>query len=206
MTPGRGGKRLVSRSIFFVWVALLFVTSTSLTAAHLFTLPKPDVSDRVTKHALDSLRSSSERDSWLAVHVMYAQCRCSRRILEHLASSPRPHGAREKLLLVGSREDLAPTLERIAARGIALHPTTAEDLRDRFHVASAPLLLVLSPAGTISYSGGYTEHKQGPKPRDAQIIAQLMQAQEPVVLPLFGCAVSKELQALLDPIGLRALL
>ena len=142
MTARRGGKRLVSRSIFFIWVALLFVTSTSLTAAHLYSLPKPDASNTVTRHALDSLRSSSERDSWLAVHVMYAQCRCSRRILEHLASSPRPQGAREKLLLVGSREDLAPTLERIAARGIALHPTTAEGQRMKGSFAHLPSSLL----------------------------------------------------------------
>jgi hypothetical protein len=204
MNAGRR-KRILSKSAFFVWATLLFVTSSSLTAAHFYTLPKPDSADSALERGLASLRSPAERHDWLTVHVLYAQCRCSRKILEHLATSKRPSRTREKLLLVGSRDELTTTLDAIAKRGFGIVRTTPKELRDRFHVQAAPLLLVVSPEGKIRYAGGYTEHKQGPNPRDAEIVSALIANGHPNALPLFGCAVSDELRKLLDPLSLKEL-
>jgi hypothetical protein len=197
-------QRVITHGAFFVWVGVLFVVGTSLSAAHFYTLPKPAPEDPGLRHSVNALRSAAEDRAWLAVHVLYAQCRCSRRILDHLGSSKRPSGIREKLLVVGQLDAIEPALRRIRGRGFEVVRTTATELRDQFHVASAPLLLVLSPDGRAVYSGGYTERKQGPTPRDGEIIARLMENQPTQELPLFGCAVSKELQSLLDPIGIRS--
>lgn len=197
--------RVLAKGAFVVWAALLFVTATSLSAAHFYAQPSPDSRDAELERALNGLRSAKDRNQWLAVHVLYAQCRCSRRILHHLATSARPGQVREKLLLVGWHDELAPTLHQIAARGFEITRTTPTELRDRFHVEAAPLLLVIAPQGAVRYAGGYTERKQGPNPLDREIIAKLTSNQGASQLPLFGCAVSKELQALLDPLALRVL-
>ena len=178
----------------------------TLSAAHLYALPKPAISDPALEAALVGLRGRADRDRWLAVHVLYAQCRCSARIVEHLAASRRPARGRvgETLLLVGDASDLRASVDRITARGIRVLATTAEQLRDRFHVEAAPLLLVVSPGGQVRYSGGYSDRKQSLALRDRDIIEELTAGGSAPELPLLGCAVSEQLQRLLDPLALRA--
>jgi len=191
------------RVAFWTWAIVLFVTATSLMAAHLYALPKPADDDALLASSLNGLRSKTER-GWLAVHVLYAECRCSRRILSHLAIDARPRGVSEKLLLVGANPELEPELSRISGRGFEIIRTTSTELRERFHVQAVPLLLVLGPDGVVRYSGGYTERKQGLDVRDRQIIVGLIENRPAPELPVFGCAVSKELQRLLDPLALKA--
>jgi hypothetical protein len=198
------GRRWCSLGAFWIWAAILFVAGTSLAAAH-FALPKPDAKNQALAHALSSLRSQSDEQKWLAVHVLYAQCRCSRNILEHLAASRRPAAFSEKVLIVGERPELNPLLRRMSDRGMDVRRTTVAELQSKFHVEAAPLLLVVDPRGNVRYSGGYTERKQGPDVRDAEIMTRLAREQTVAELPLFGCAVSEKLRKLLDPLELKAL-
>jgi hypothetical protein len=197
--------RCLSKGAFGVWAVVLFVAATSLMAAHLYALPKPQAADRSMQRAVNGLRSSAEADHWLVVHVLYAQCRCSRRILDHLAKSDRPPGVSEKLLLVGTLPELEPRLRELSGRGFDIVNVTSTELRDRFHVQAAPLLLVLAPDGAVRYAGGYTDRKQGLDVRDTAIVRELIANGTARELPLFGCAVSKELQRLLDPLALKTI-
>jgi len=194
---------MITTTAFWVWVVVLFVIATSLGAAHLHALPKPARADAALSHAINELRSDKERNAWLAVHVLYAQCRCSQGILRHLASGPRPASVTEKVLLVGQNPGISSELRALAARNFRIVAVSADELRDRYHVQSAPLMLVLAPDGTVRYSGGYTDHKQGPVIKDRMILAELMSKKEARELPVFGCAVSQELQRLLDPLALK---
>jgi hypothetical protein len=196
-------RRVMTTTAFWVWVVVLFAIATSLGAAHLHALPKPTRTDQALSHALNELRSDEERNAWLAVHVLYAQCRCSQGILRHLASGPRPAGVVEKLLLVGQNPGVASELRVLAARHFRIVGVSADELRDRYHVEAAPLMLVLAPDGTVRYSGGYTDHKQGPVIKDRAILAELTAKKETRELPVLGCAVSRELQRLLDPLALK---
>jgi hypothetical protein len=196
--------RVFLKTAFWAWAVALFVLATSLTAAHFYVLPKPGKTDVALERSLNGLRSPGDRRGWLAVHVLYAQCRCSRGILSHLASTARPHQVREKVLLVGANPEIAPLLTELAARGIQVVNTSAAELRDRYHVQAAPLLLVSGPDGALRYSGGYTERKQGQLIRDLEVMQELVQNHEPPELPVFGCAVSRQLQQLLDPLALKA--
>jgi hypothetical protein len=180
-----------------------FVAATSLGAAHLYALPAPNRTDQTLLHAANELRSDKERNAWVAVHVLYAQCRCSQGILKHLASEPRPRGVAEKILLVGQNAAIASELRALAARSFRIVTVGPDELRDRYHVQAAPLMLVLGPDGALRYSGGYTQHKQGPVIRDRVILAELMSKNETSELPVFGCGVSRELQRLLDPLALK---
>jgi hypothetical protein len=196
-------QRLI-RVLFWTWGVVLFVAASSLMAAHVYALPKPDAADQAMGRALNQLRSASDKDRWLVVHVLYAECKCSRRILDHLATSDRVSGVSEKLLLVGHRAELEARLGEITARGFSVVKTSSKELRDRFHVQAAPLLLVIAPDGTVRYTGGYTDRKQGLGIRDVAIVRDLVASGTANELPLFGCATSKELQELLDPLALRA--
>jgi hypothetical protein len=191
--------RVGARLLLGAWAALAFVVAASLMAAHTYTLPTPAVADDTFVGAIDTLR---ERDDtgWLVVHVLYAECRCSQRIFDHLLGSTRPADVTEKVLLVGQRDDFAASAR---ARGIAVVNVTPRELAAHYRIESAPLLLVVDPAGDVRYAGGYTERKQGPEIEDVELIERLLREESTTPLPLFGCAVSERLQAILDPLGIE---
>jgi len=197
-------RRRLIRVLFWTWGVVVFVAASSLMAAHVYALPKPDAADEAMGRALNQLRSASDKDRWLVVHVLYAECKCSRRIVDHLATSNRVAGVSEKLLLVGNRAELDVRLREIEGRGFPIVKTSSAALRDHFHVQAAPLLLVIAPDGSVRYAGGYTDRKQGLDVRDVSIVRDLVASGTATELPLFGCATSKELQRLLDPLALRA--
>jgi hypothetical protein len=167
---------------------------------HWYSLPRPERADPAVEQAMNSLRAPGEEQRWMAVHVLYSECRCSQTMLDHLSSGGRPRDVVEKIVLVGGSEEQA---RGARAAGFAVHIVGKEELERRFHVVSAPLLAVVAPDGSIRYLGGYTERKQGLDIRDAAIIDEAKERGEPRALPLFGCAVSEELRALLDPLGLK---
>jgi hypothetical protein len=65
------------------------------------------------------------------------------------------------------------------------------------------MFAVMDPSGGLRYLGGYTERKQGLMIEDVTIVERLRSERPVVELPLFGCAVSRSLQAMLDPLGIR---
>jgi hypothetical protein len=181
-----------------VWLPAILVPGALLMASHLLTLPTPPSHD--VQDAIHSSRLVGERGHWLALHVLYGKCACSQRVLDHLVSRGARHDVAERVLLV----DGGPTLEdRLVGAGYAVERLSALDLRDRYHIESVPLLVVASPADEVRYIGGYTSRKQGPDVRDVAIIDDAIRGSSDPSLPLFGCAVSKNLQKTLDPLGLK---
>jgi hypothetical protein len=135
----------------------------------------------------------------MAVHVLYAECRCSQRIAEHILSSSRPLDVTERVLLIGRDPDLE---RRFAAHGLRVVLTDSTELGNRYHIAAVPLLVVVAPDDTVRYAGGYTLRKQGPDPQDLQLVADARAGRAPATLPVFGCAVSARLKSSLNPLGL----
>lgn len=174
--------------------ALLFVCATLL-AGHFYTLPLPERDSPRLAQGIDA-----PDDAWSAVHVLYAECSCSARIVEHLFASERPSGLRERLLVVGEREEWR---ERAVTAGLDYETTTRARLVEELGIEAAPLLVVADPSGRVRYAGGYTDRKQGPRIRDLELIAALRDERETDAIPLYGCAVSRSLQQAFDPLGLR---
>lgn len=183
-----------------LWAALSIVAQSTLMVSHWYTLPSPNRADPALEEALAALVPEAEQGSWTAVHVLYSACRCSQRVFEHLFESSRPEGLYEVVLLVGGEASLEA---RAAAAGFDVVTLSPRDLEARFGIVSAPLLLVSSPGGELRYAGGYTERKQGYAVEDLEVIGALQAGVEPSELPLYGCGVSKELQQILDPMGLK---
>jgi hypothetical protein len=131
---------------------------------------------------------------------LYAECRCSQSILEHLIARGARRDVAESSLLVSPTPELT---QRLSAAGYRVDVVAAGELQTRFAIESAPLLIVADAAHAIRYMGGYTLHKQAPDIRDVDIIDDVLAGRDAPELPLFGCAVSQRLKKLLDPFGLR---
>jgi|GEM_PF-1351566 len=183
-----------------VAAAGMLVIVATLMVGHWYTLPKPAHDDPRVGQALNELRDEGEADAWLGVHVLYSDCGCSRRVLDHLVESKRPADLKEKVLLVGAHPEFE---SQVRSAGFDLLVLQRKELKKKFFLESAPLFIVAAPSGDLRYVGGYTSRKRGIEIRDVQIAESLISKEEVVELPLFGCAVSKSLQEFLDPLGMK---
>lgn len=170
------------------WFVVTLGLGAGLLARHAVALPAVATPDRIGA-SLGALRRPEDRGRFLAVHVLYAECRCSQRIVEHLLATLRPPGWSELVLWVGEE---APSPE-LARRGFTVQRLTRAEL-ERHGVEAAPLLVALDPADHVRYQGGYTERKQGPVIADVRILEGARDAAAAAAsLPVFGCAVSDRL-------------
>lgn len=191
--------RRAQQILFWLWVPAGLVLGGMLLAPHWTTLPMP-AKDDVGLAALAELRTPADGDAWLVVHVLYAACTCSGRVVDHLAGDPRPAGVADRVLLVGTTPKIE---ERLAESRLTIVRTTPDELANRWAIEGAPMLVVIDPRGVVRYRGGYTERKQSLAIQDVEIVERLRADDTVGTLPLFGCAVSDQLRQLLDPLGLR---
>lgn len=183
-------RKSVVRVAVATWFAAMVVLGATLLAKHVVALPVPTKSEALSK-SLSSLRPRDTHD-WLAVHVMYAECRCSQRIVQHLVTTSRPAGWREVVLWVGKAEPSPELVKRFDVRRLA-----PSDLA-RLGIDAAPLLVALDPNDSVRYVGGYTERKQGPAIEDLRLLAEARRTSVTSSLPVFGCAVSEQLKRALS--------
>jgi thioredoxin-related protein len=187
-----------------VWVAACVVVGTYLLASHLLTLPAPAPADPVLHQAISAQRRAHQRDRWLVLHVVFDECKCSQRVLEHLLAVPRPADVAERVVLVTEhRETAAEAIAAIGAHGFELDVVTPDQLVARYHVEAAPLLVIVDPRDTVRYVGGYTPRKQADDVRDLALIAAVRHGEPVEPLPTFGCAVGRALSSKVDPLGIR---
>jgi hypothetical protein len=186
------------RLLFGLWCGASVSAVASLGAAHWYSLPAPQVGERALARAVAEARSAGK--SQVLLHVLYAECACSRRIFTHLTQRRALPAADETVLLVDGSDALQAQLRQAGYRVVEVTP---EELESRYGVSAAPLLVIALKGDTPQYVGGYTERKQGLEVEDLRILARLERGESPAFLPLFGCAVSERLQRLLDPMGLK---
>jgi hypothetical protein len=182
------------------WFVLLSVVSASLLVRHL-ALPRPqnhELGLALAEFRPDRRTDDTGREELGLVHVLYAECRCSNLVVEHLCTKPRPAGVVEHVLLVGSDEPLA---KKLGSHGFDVKRVSSEDL-ESLGIEAAPLFVVLSRTGDVRYAGGYTERKQGLLPRDREIVSALRAGRDAAPFPVFGCAVSDGLKRTLNPLRL----
>lgn len=188
------------RSAFWSWAVLSFVLAASLMVAHTYAMPRPATDNADLQRAVASTRADGDHGRWLAVHFLYSECRCSQLVLSHLFERRALPDMAERLVLIGAHAEYEAAAQRA---GFAVEVIVPEQLLVRYGVSAAPLLVVADPEDRVRYVGGYTERKQGPSIRDLAVFAALRGGQQSAELPTFGCAVSRSLQTLLDPLGLR---
>jgi len=200
--PARSGllARLFTGSVLAVWVPLLLVVGASLMVGHWVALPTPAKDDGILLASLADTIGDEHDGTWRMVHVLYSECPCSRRILDGMLREPRDPEVHETVLVVGEDQELPGQLR---AAGFGVLHTTREELAERWHIESAPLLLILDPSGELAYLGGYTERKQGLAVKHRDYLQRLQTDDDVESLPVYGCGVSQPLQDALDPLGLK---
>jgi hypothetical protein len=195
--PGRAGTKsqVLPWVIVGGWFVVVILVCASLLARHLVALPRP-MGEPALAAALASFRPTHAPLS--IVHVLYGDCRCSRLVVDHLVTQPRPEDVEEHVIIVGDDEAIGA---RLAARGFSVKSVTASQL-SALGIESAPMFVVLTSGGDVRYAGGYTERKQGLLPRDREVVASVRAGTTTTVLPVFGCAVSDELKKTINPLRL----
>jgi len=164
-------------------------------------MPAPAPADPPLHQAIAAQRRADQRDRWLVLHVLAQDCRCSRRVLDHLLETPRPAGVRERVVLIADAALDPATGVAIRAHGFDLDVVTSDQLIARYHLQAAPLLVIVDPHDTVRYVGGYTPRKQAADVRDIAVIAAVRRGEAVAPLPTFGCAVGRALRSRLDPLG-----
>lgn len=182
------------------WAALSLVITGGLASAHWYALPHPPAAKPALVRALAHSLTAADSGRFTVTHVLYAECRCSQSILKHLVSRRARRDVSERVLLVAPDDALTAQLRAADYRVDVLKPT---ELKLRYEIESAPLLIVADPQHVLRYLGGYTTRKQAPDIHDTAIIDSVISGRDASELPLFGCAVSRRLQRLLDPLGLQ---
>jgi hypothetical protein len=183
------------------WAVLMVIIGASLMVNHWVPLPRPELEQSVGKTSLAGLQTVDAENRWVAIHFLYADCPCSRRVLDHLLEQPPRMDVSELVVLIGDAEELALKAE---AQGYAVDAVAPEELLAKYGVEAAPLLMVFDTTGQQRYVGGYTSRKQLLNIQDRVILEKLQSGQEVEPLPLFGCAVSARLKSLVDPFGLKS--
>jgi hypothetical protein len=172
----------------------------SLMVSHWVPLPHPENGVALVGHETLDSSFDGKSASWSAVHFLYADCPCSRRILDHVVARSPLTGVREHIVLIGEQD---PKTKEARAAGYEVTFVTPSELKQRFGIESAPLLIVTDVNGIIRYGGGYTSRKQGPDIQDESLIRAAVDGRWQETLPLYGCAVSKQLKDLVDPLRLK---
>jgi hypothetical protein len=176
-----------------------FVVTGSLASAHEYTLPHPARADRQLNAALAAQRTPDEAGRFGVTHVMYAACRCSQGIIDHLEARGARKDVAEHVLLAGRDSELAA---RITGAGYRLDNVEPVELKRKYGLEAAPLLIITRPRGEIAYMGGYAKQKQSLDIRDSALIDEVVSGKNTLELPLLGCAVSRALQRMIDPFGI----
>lgn len=195
-------RRRAVRGALWLWGILAFVVTGSLASAHEYTLPHPERSDPQLNAALAAQRTPADAGRFSVAHVMYAACSCSQNIIDHLEQRGARKDVAELVVLVGQDAELSA---RVTRAGYRLDNIEPAELKQKYALEAAPLLIIADARGQIAYMGGYTTQKQGLDIRDTVLIDELLAGKHTIELPLLGCAVSRALQRVLDPFGLKYL-
>lgn len=188
---GVGGRLLI-----VAWLGLSLVGIASLGVSHTAPMPRPSPEQRLTRALLD-LRARTKEP--FLVHVIYARCSCTERLFKHLVERRALAGMDEEIVFVG--EDDAKKA-RARAAGYRFTTVTPAELESRFGLQVAPVLFAFTPEGRLAYAGGYFDRPAAVVALDQRIVSDVEHGVDAQPLPVYGCAVSPELQKSVDPLGI----
>jgi hypothetical protein len=184
---------------FALWLIMATFAATSLTSWHSVSLP-------VRPGRPTALRGSAGH--WHLTHYLSADCACSQAVARHLITRGPVSVAAEEVVLVESSDIPAQNTLRdaLSRRGFSTMIVTPETVSADDGIDGVPVLRINAPDGTQRFRGGYRDRGAADGVYlDLAILSDLM-ASRPVSAPhVYGCATSRLLRSLLDPLSLRSL-
>jgi translation initiation factor 2 beta subunit (eIF-2beta)/eIF-5 len=139
----------------------------------------------------------SNDKSWGMVHILGEGCGCSEIIAEHLIKRKALPNTHEKVYFIGSFPQYE---QKLKAAGFSVE----EKPEVKKYLEGLPMLIVHNPKGEVKYSGGYAHKIITPitKLLDQEIYTKVKNNTATEKLLIAGCAVSKQIQNQIDPLGL----
>ena len=186
-------------AVLGAWFAVTTVGASYLLGAHVAGLPLPSPHDQRVRAAVRARLVGRP----LALHVLAVDCECSRRVLARLeVRAPRAE-VDERLVLIGRDAGARRASRQVERLGYSVERLGPEDIAAALGVEVAPVLVVADASGEIVYLGGYTERKQGARIETDTLIDHALSGRSVAPLPVFGCAVTEDMLAGVDPWSLR---
>ncbi|MBC2606760.1 hypothetical protein [Pelagicoccus albus] len=154
--------------------------------------------------ATDSVSSFVEGDSedWGLVHVLAEECPCSRSVLDYLLERGANSGVREEVILLDATDE---SVEKLRELGFLVSTADSEGFCSRFGSEGVPFFQVVEGGAKPSYSGAYFDNafRATGGFLDLKTLSRLQGGGIVVNRPVYGCATSDRLKAVLDPLGLK---
>ena len=179
-----------------IWGAGTLFSITVLMVNHFVAMPSPSDYDLLVGGVRVMQR---EERVPLLLHVIYANCSCTNGLFRHLLARRALPGFQERILFVGIDAERRRGAE---AQGFEFEEIDRAELAKRFGIEAAPLFMVYDHQ-ELGYVGGYYETPATVHPRDQEILPRVLAGETVEPLPLYGCAVSPDLQRALDPLGIK---
>jgi hypothetical protein len=182
---------------FALWLAVATFATTTLTAWHAVAVPMQPYSKQ----------SNSHGNTWHLTHYLSSNCACSRAIARYLIARSPLSIATEEVVMIGSSDIAAESgmLDALSRKGFHTVTVTAEAAAAE-GVEGVPLLKIEAPDGTTRFRGGYRERNAPPEEYlDVSILSGLIASKPAPNVRVYGCATSRRLRALLDPLSLKSL-
>lgn len=138
-----------------------------------------------------------------AIHFIAEGCSCSIPLVQHLAKRKATKGIFEKVIIIGKMSDSVRELKK---SGYAVESMSFERARVGGWLSATPLLVVYDREQKVHYARGYAEGAITPLTQffDQSVIEDVKNnALVTSNYPIRGCAAARNLQAMLDPFGLK---
>jgi hypothetical protein len=183
--------------LFGVWLVGISVPLATLAAQHDLPLALRAAPGSRTQ---DARRAASGAT---ILHVLAADCECSRAVAEHLVGRGANENEREVVWIVG---DAGRLRDRLEHEGYRTDVVSADAVQESLGVAGAPVLFVYErDSDAVLYAGGYAPRRPS-RPGDVQvgaIVSAVRAGESPRPHPAYGCIVGSDLRRRVDPLGLQ---
>ncbi len=150
-----------------------------------------------------ALPTLAQKDSghWTLTHVVSESCKCSAKVVEYLIQRGPQKDLNEEVLIIGH----PPQVTELHQRGFKTRELNPDDLKEDISKLGVPFLLITTPKGDTVYAGGYSEKsvQDGSPIKDLEILQSLQGTRTVASFPIFGCAVSRKLQKIVDPFSMK---
>lgn len=180
-------KSFIFYTFIFFWVAGLSYTGAYLHGNHFVEFKNQKMKD-----------FNIETNQWGMIHILGQGCGCSEIIGEYLIKRGPIKNHQERVYIIGEHHELAQNLKKSG-----FQVKKIDEFENR--IEGVPMLIVHNDKGKSLYSGAYTKGVVTPisKILDLNIFKSIKENKPTKDLLVAGCAVSKELQSKLDPLGLK---
>lgn len=168
-------------------------------AFHNTPLPKETPKQSNLKAFVKSLDSNK---TWTNIHFITDQCLCSNELAKYLVERKAQKDISELVIIVGKSSVFE---KKIKTAGYETKHISEKDLAQKIGITGIPLYVILDQNQQLKYYGGYSERVINKTTvfKDLEILKETKKGKSVTSLPKFGCAVSSDLQARLDPFNLK---